>query len=109
MAHEGRRVQHALAGGRDEGTRSPQREGRSLSANAIGVGTRCASLPAGGFFPRPREPHMTTTALYWYASIFGWLFLTGIGLPPCPEEAGILYAASVHALHPEVWWPFAWA
>jgi membrane protein DedA with SNARE-associated domain len=52
---------------------------------------------------------MTTTALYWYASIFGWLFLTGIGIPPCPEEAGILYAASVHALHPEVLWPFAWA
>ena len=55
------------------------------------------------------EQAMTTTALYWYASIFGWLFLTGIGLPPCPEEAGILYAASVDALHPEVWWPFAWA
>jgi membrane protein DedA with SNARE-associated domain len=52
---------------------------------------------------------MTTTALYWYASIFAWLFLTGIGAPPCPEEAGILYAASVDALHPEVWWPFAWA
>jgi membrane protein DedA with SNARE-associated domain len=52
---------------------------------------------------------MTTTALYWYASIFGWLFLTGVGIPPCPEEAGILYAASVDALHPEVWWPFAWA
>lgn len=52
---------------------------------------------------------MTTTAVYWYASIFGWLFLTGIGIPPCPEEAGILYAASVHALHPEVLWPFAWA
>jgi membrane protein DedA with SNARE-associated domain len=49
-----------------------------------------------------------TTALYWYLSIFGWLFLTGIGLPPCPEEAGILYAASVDSLHPEVWWPFAW-
>lgn len=51
---------------------------------------------------------MTLDALYWYASIFGWLFLTGIGVPPVPEEAGILYAASVNALHPEVWWPFAW-
>jgi membrane protein DedA with SNARE-associated domain len=51
---------------------------------------------------------MTTTALYWYASIFVWLFVTGIGLPPVPEEAGILYAASVNALHPEVWWGFAW-
>jgi membrane protein DedA with SNARE-associated domain len=51
---------------------------------------------------------MTLNALYWYASIFGWLFLTGIGIPPCPEEAGILYAASVNALHPEVWWGLAW-
>lgn len=50
-----------------------------------------------------------TAPLYWYASIFFWLFLTGIGIPPAPEEAGILYAASVNALHPEVWWPFAWA
>jgi membrane protein DedA with SNARE-associated domain len=52
---------------------------------------------------------MSLNALYWYASIFGWLFLTGIGLPPCPEEAGILYAASVNSLHPEAWWLFAWA
>lgn len=52
---------------------------------------------------------MSLNALYWYASIFGWLFLTGVGLPPCPEEAGILYAASVNSLHPEVWWFFAWA
>lgn len=48
------------------------------------------------------------TAFYWYGSIFLWLFLTGIGVPPAPEEAGILYAASVNALHPEVWWPLAW-
>ena len=48
-------------------------------------------------------------ALSWYGSIFGWLFLTGIGIPPVPEEAGILYAASLHALHPEsVKWPLAW-
>jgi membrane protein DedA with SNARE-associated domain len=47
-------------------------------------------------------------ALYWYGSIFLFLFLTGIGLPPMPEEAGILYAAGLHALHPEVKWPFAW-
>ena len=52
---------------------------------------------------------MTLTALYWYASIFAWLFFTGIGIPPCPEEAGILYAASVNAMHPEVWWGLAWA
>lgn len=47
-------------------------------------------------------------ALYWYGSIFLFLFLTGIGLPPMPEEAGILYAAGVAALHPAVTWPFAW-
>ena len=46
--------------------------------------------------------------LGWYLSIFCWLFFTGIGLPPCPEEAGILYAAGLHALHPGVWWPIAW-
>ena len=51
---------------------------------------------------------MTLTAFYWYLSIFAVLFFTGIGLPPAPEEAGILYAASLNALHPEVWWPFAW-
>lgn len=52
---------------------------------------------------------MTATAFYWYGSIFLWLFFTGIGIPPVPEEAGILYAAGVHALHPETWWPLAWA
>lgn len=50
-----------------------------------------------------------TESLGWYASIFGWLFFTGIGIPPCPEEAGILYAAGLHALHPDaVRWPLAW-
>jgi membrane protein DedA with SNARE-associated domain len=47
-------------------------------------------------------------ALLWYASIFFWLYFTGIGIPPCPEEAGILYAAGVAALHPEVHWLLAW-
>jgi membrane protein DedA with SNARE-associated domain len=47
-------------------------------------------------------------AIGWYASIFFALFLTGIGLPPMPEEAGILYAASLTALHPEVHWWLAW-
>jgi membrane protein DedA with SNARE-associated domain len=52
---------------------------------------------------------MEFEALGWYASIFGWLFLTGIGIPPVPEEAGILYAASLHSLHPRVVdWPLAW-
>ena len=52
---------------------------------------------------------MSPSALYWYLSIFAWLFFTGIGIPPVPEEAGILYAASVNELHPEVWWGIAWA
>jgi membrane protein DedA with SNARE-associated domain len=52
---------------------------------------------------------VTSTALYWYGSIFLFMFLTGIGLPPMPEEAGILYAAGVNALHDEVTWYFAWA
>lgn len=51
---------------------------------------------------------MLTEAFGWYVSIFLVLFFTGVGLPPAPEEAGILYAASLHALHPEVKWYFAW-
>jgi membrane protein DedA with SNARE-associated domain len=48
---------------------------------------------------------MTLEAWRWYVSIFAWLYFTGIGIPPCPEEAGILYAAGLTALHPEVrWW-----
>jgi len=44
-----------------------------------------------------------------YASIFFWLYFTGIGIPPCPEEAGILYAAGLTALHPGVLhWSIAW-
>lgn len=57
--------------------------------------------------PPTRRP-VVTDDLYWYLSIFGWLFLTGIGLPPVPEEAGILYAAGITALHPEIHWSFAW-
>lgn len=51
---------------------------------------------------------MTLDALWWYLSIFLWLFLTGLGVPPCPEEAGILYAAGLTSLHPEVHWWGAW-
>jgi membrane protein DedA with SNARE-associated domain len=51
---------------------------------------------------------MSLETLGWYASIFFWLFFTGIGIPPCPEEAGIIYAAGVTALHPEVRWWLAW-
>lgn len=51
---------------------------------------------------------MSLEALGWYASIFFWLYFTGIGIPPCPEEAGILYAAGVTALHEEIHWWLAW-
>jgi membrane protein DedA with SNARE-associated domain len=47
-------------------------------------------------------------AAFWYASIFLWLFFTGIGIPPCPEEAGILWAAGVTAVQPSVRWWIAW-
>ena len=60
-------------------------------------------------FPSTQETPDMTDALYWIASIFVWLFVTGIGIPPVPEEAGILYAASVHAIHPEVHLALAWA
>jgi membrane protein DedA with SNARE-associated domain len=51
---------------------------------------------------------MSLESLYWYASIFLWSFFTGIGLPPVPEEAGILYAASLTAINPTVYWWLAW-
>ncbi len=51
---------------------------------------------------------MSLEAWGWYGSIFLWLFCTGIGLPPLPEEAGILYAAAVTAVHEEVRWYIAW-
>jgi membrane protein DedA with SNARE-associated domain len=49
---------------------------------------------------------VTLEAAWWYASIFCWLLFTGIGIPPCPEEAGIVYAASL-TTRPEVRWWFA--
>src|SRR5262245_12347455 len=51
---------------------------------------------------------MSPETLGWYASIYFWLFFTGLGIPPCPEEAGILYAAGLTALHPELRWWVAW-
>ncbi len=47
-------------------------------------------------------------AVGWYASIFLWLYCTGIGLPPFPEEGGIGYAAWLAAVHPNVHWWWAW-
>jgi membrane protein DedA with SNARE-associated domain len=51
---------------------------------------------------------LSVEELYWSASVFLWLFCTGIGIPPVPEEAGILYAAGLTTLHPEVRWWVAW-
>lgn len=51
---------------------------------------------------------MSLEGIYWLLSILLWLFFTGLSLPPCPEEAGILYAAGVAAVHPEVAWWMAW-
>lgn len=65
--------------------------------------------PGMSYRPPPREPPVTADAFSWYGSIWAFSFFTGIGLPPVPEEAGILYAAGVHAIHPEAWWPLCWA
>ncbi len=46
--------------------------------------------------------------LGWYLSIFGGLFLTGIGLPPVPEEVMIVSAAGVTAGRPGLHWWLAW-
>src|ERR1700676_3851975 len=54
------------------------------------------------------EVVVSLEALCWCASIFLWSFFTGIGLPPLPEEAGILYAAGLATLHSEVHWWMAW-
>jgi len=51
---------------------------------------------------------MSYDAWFWCASVFLWSLCTGVGLPPIPEEAAILYAAGVGALHPEVPWWAAW-
>jgi membrane protein DedA with SNARE-associated domain len=51
---------------------------------------------------------MSPEVIGWYASIFFWLYFTGLGIPPCPEEAGILYAAGLTALHPEMHWWLSW-
>ncbi len=50
---------------------------------------------------------MDTDTLLLYGSIYVWMLFTGIGLPPVPEEAGILYAAGLSS-HTDVWWPVAW-
>lgn len=50
---------------------------------------------------------MDTDTLLLYGSIYGWMLFTGIGLPPVPEEAGIIYAAGL-STHTQVWWPLAW-
>ena len=49
-----------------------------------------------------------TDSLWWYGSIYFWMLMTGIGLPPVPEEVGIISAVSASQLHSNVWWPLAW-
>src|SRR5262245_27055751 len=51
---------------------------------------------------------MALETIYWLSSIFFWLLCTGIGIPPVPEEAGILYAAGVTAVSPAVPWWLSW-
>lgn len=47
---------------------------------------------------------MDIHGLGWYLSIFLWLYFTGIGLPPFPEEGGIGYAAWLTAVQDLHWW-----
>src|SRR6266566_5702985 len=79
----------------------------------VGMGNDASGT--GRVSPGTRHPNtrrevrtVTAEALGWYGSIFLWLLFTGIGVPPCPEEAGIIYAAGVTALHPDVKWWLAW-
>jgi membrane protein DedA with SNARE-associated domain len=51
---------------------------------------------------------LSPDTFYWIGSVFLWLFFTGLGVPPVPEEAGILYAAGLTSLHSEVPWWAAW-
>jgi membrane protein DedA with SNARE-associated domain len=51
---------------------------------------------------------LSPDTFYWIGSIFLWLFFTGLGLPPVPEEAGILYAVGLSTLHSDVPWWAAW-
>jgi hypothetical protein len=53
----------------------------------------------GQHFLEEREAAVTLETLGWYASISLWLYFTGIGIPPCPEEAGILYAAGAALIY----------
>src|SRR5438105_4590975 len=58
--------------------------------------------------PDGRRAPVLSDTWGWYLSIFFWLYFTGIGIPPCPEEAGIIYAAALTALHPEMHWWISW-
>ncbi len=48
---------------------------------------------------------MSTEAWWYYGGIWLLMFLTGVGLPPAPEEAGIIAAGGLAAAHAELrWW-----
>ncbi len=48
---------------------------------------------------------MSAKAWGLYGLIWGWMFFSGIGLPPAPEEAGIIAAGALAAAQPELrWW-----
>ena len=53
---------------------------------------------------------LSINSFYWCAVIFAWQFCTGIGIPPLPEEATILWAGAMANLKAEdgcLWW-LAW-
>jgi membrane protein DedA with SNARE-associated domain len=51
---------------------------------------------------------LSRTTFYWLGLIFAWQFCTGIGIPPLPEEATILWAGAMAKLNEDCAWWLAW-
>lgn len=51
---------------------------------------------------------LTRTTFYWLGAIFAWQFCTGVGIPPLPEEATILWAGAMAKLNEDCVWWLAW-
>ncbi len=51
---------------------------------------------------------MNLAALYVYAIIVGWIFITGIGLPPIPEEAAVAGLGAWIHHKPDALLVFSW-